>query len=197
MSKRNIVIIAVVFIIVILIILFGAVNSKKPKGNIVSINEPITTDKFEIKIDDYYEGDFLRLESTDYTFDKYLAVDVSMKNITDEKQRAKAFLSFKVDDGSNKLKPVVVDENAKKFHKDLYPDETFEITVVFAVDNANEYILYYNKTLKDEDEKQLGWRIPGTDLEKKKAPTQGDHFNPFEDSEEEDEIEESKKNDDN
>ncbi len=197
MSKRNIIIIAVAFIIIILIIVVGAFSSKKPTGEILNVNESITTDKFEIKIDDYYEGDFVRLESVDYTFDKYLAVDVSIKNITDEEQRAKAFLSFKLDDGSYNLKPVIVDENAKKFHKDLYPDETFEVTVVFAVDDANEYILYYNKTLKDEDEKQLGWRIPGTDLEKKDVPTQGEHFNPFEDSEDEDEvIEESKKSDD-
>lgn len=174
-DKKKIIIIVIVISLVI--ILFNAIifNIRKNE-HIISTDEVLSVGNYEIKVEDYYEADYDIIDELNYSFDKYLAVDLNIKNIGNKKDVFKAFGYFRMNDGNYKLKQVNLDEYKKKFGKELYPDESFKITLTFPVDNASKYILYYNKTLKEEDERKYGFELSGVNLEKKEVEKTLEHF---------------------
>lgn len=176
MKKKNLII--VIIVILVLVVIINAIFYKlSDQKTIIDPTESLVVDNYEITVDDYYEADYLRTESLDYSFDKYLAVDLIIKNIGETKDKFMALGHFRLDDGNYDLKSIVIDEYGKKFAKELYPEDEFAITLVFPVDNSNMYTLYYNKTLKAEDEESVGFSLDGTNLAKEKVEHTIDHTN--------------------
>lgn len=188
-KKKNILVIAIVVAIVVILLFNIIAIFNAGKVTILDENGVIEENDFKIVVDDHYIGDFKRPEGLNYTFDKYLAVDFSITNLDDDAKKFHAFNHFFIDDDSGKVKPFVIDENEKKFSKELQPNEVFEITLVFPVDDAKKYVVYYNKSLKDEDDLVLGFELTGTDLETKKVDTTVDHNTPDFLEESEDDLE--------
>lgn len=169
--------IALVSIIVVIAVVFSVNIYASVTSNVKLIEdtESLTADNFEISINDTYYAEFTKIPTLDYSFDKYLAIDLSIKNIAKNEQKFIAIKKFFLDDGTNNARHFLIDENHKKYWKTLDSEETFDITLVFAVDNATEYTLFYNKTLKNQDDKQIGFTIDGTNLDTKKVDFTTEH----------------------
>ncbi len=146
----------------------------KVEENALGLNDTYEGTNFDVQVTDFYLGDFVMNEDLNLSFDQYVVADVVMTNKTEENQKASTLLNFEVEDGYGRH-AVVIDENDKKFAKELEPGESFEIPLVFAVDEADEYQLYYNESLKEEDEDSAVWNLSGTDLEKRKVEFQQTH----------------------
>ncbi len=162
-------------ILILFVIFYGIFFNKEDKANIVSINESITTEEYQINVNDVYQANYMMIEDLNYKFDKYLAIDLSVKNIAQEDKNFVAVDHFLVDDGSDKSKHFIIDENKKAFMKTLKPNEVFDITLTFPVNDRDEYTLYFDESIKKEDEKKLGFRISGANLEKKDVKQTKEH----------------------
>ncbi len=162
-------------ILILFVIFYGIFFNKEDKANIVSINESITTEEYQINVNDVYQANYMMIEDLNYKFDKYLAIDLSVKNIAQEDKNFVAIDHFLVDDGSDKSKHFIIDENKKAFMKTLKPNEVFDITLTFPVNDRDEYTLYFDESIKKEDEKKLGFRISGANLEKKDVKQTKEH----------------------
>ncbi len=162
-------------IIIGFIIINGIFFNGKDNANIVSVNESIKTEEYQINVNDVYQANYMMLEDLNYKFDKYLAVDVTIKNISDAEKTFVTLDHFLVDDGSDKLKHFIIDENKKAYMKKLNPNEEFNITLTFPVKNKDEYILYFDESIKKEDEKKLGFKLNASNLEKKDVEQTKDH----------------------
>ncbi len=172
MKKAGIV---ALIVLILFVIFYGVFFNKKDEANIISASESIKTEEYQIDVKNVYQANYMMIEDLNYKFDKYLAIDLSIKNISNEEQNFVAIDHFLVDDGSEKLKHFIIDENKKAFTKTLKPNEIFDITLTFPVKNKDEYILYFDESIKKEDEKKLGFKINGTDLEKKDVDQTKDH----------------------
>ncbi len=162
-------------VLILFVIIYGIFFTKRDEVNIVNVNESIKTEEYQVDVNDFYQANYMMIEDLNYKFDKYLAIDLSIKNISKEEQNFVAIDHFLVDDGSDKSKHFIIDENKKAFTKTLKPNEIFDITLTFPVKNKDEYILYFDESIKKEDEKKLGFKINGTNLEKKDVDQTKDH----------------------
>lgn len=140
----------------------------------LGLNETYEGEPFNVEITDFYVGDFVMNEDLNLSFDQYVVADVEMTNTTDEEQNAQTLFNFEIEDDFDRH-GVVIDENDKKFAQALQPGETFEIPLVFAVDEADTYNLYYSKSLKEEDKDTQVWTLDGSNLETKKVEYQQKH----------------------
>lgn len=178
-----------VFLLLALPLLTGCGSNASEEA--LGLNEIYEGETFDIEVKDFYLGDFVMNEELNLQFDQYVVADVQMTNNTEETQTANTLLNFEVEDEFARH-GVTIDENDKKFSKTLEPKESFDIPLVFAVDEADEYNLYYNESLKSEDEDAQMWTFAGTDLDSKKVELQQEHneLPSTEDSEEDKEVEE-------
>ncbi len=140
----------------------------------LDLNDTYKGDKFEVTVNDLYEGDFAIPEDQKMSFDKYVVADVHFKNISDEAQTAQTMLHFEMEDDV-KRHDVTIDENDKKFSHVLEPDETWDISLVFAVDDQNAYDLYYSEGYKEDQEDVAHWHLDASNLEKKKVDNTVEH----------------------
>ncbi len=163
-------------IIPVLILMFILTGCSK-EDNTLEIGETYKGETFAVTIKDSYEADVAVPEGLELQFDKYVAVDVEFENLTDKEQQAQTMLNFELKD-NNKKHDITIDENDKKFAKKIAPHDTWDITLVFAVDNANSYQLYYSEGFKTEKEDKAIWQIDGSNLEKKKVEKTLDHNKP-------------------
>ncbi len=163
-------------IIPILILVFILSGCTKTV-NKLKIGETYSGETFAVTIKDSYEADILVPEGLKLDFDKYVAVDVEFENLTDKEALAQTMLNFELED-NNVKHDITIDENDKKFAQKIEPHETWDITLVFAVDNANSYQLYYSEGFKTEKEDKAIWEIDGNDLEKKKVKKTLEHNKP-------------------
>ncbi len=171
---KNIGIIGLILII-LFIIINGIFFNKEDKVNIVNTNESIITEDYQIDVNDVYQANYMMLDDLNYKFDKYLAVDLDIKNISEEEKSFVAIDRFLVDDGSEKSKHFIIDENKKAYAKNLKPNDVFNITLTFPVKDQDEYILYFDQSMKKEDEKKIGFKLDATNLEKKDVEQTKDH----------------------
>lgn len=177
-NKQKFMIIAVILIVVLLmgIIIFNAAILKsKNETNIISSEEVLKTDQYEIKIKDYFEANYLMVEDLNHKFDKYLSVSLEIKNISEKEINFIAFDHFFMDDGKEHKRHFIIDENKKSFNKKLKPDDTFNITLTFPVYNKESYTLYFNETIKKKSVNKLGFTIDSTKLEKKDVKQTVEH----------------------
>ncbi len=163
-------------IIPVLILVFILTGCSK-EDNILEVGETYKGETFAVTIKDSYEADVAVPEGLELHFDKYVAVDVEYENLTDKEQQAQTMLNFELKD-NNEKHDITIDENDKKFAKKIAPHDTWDITLVFAVDNANSYQLYYSEGFKTEKEDKAIWQIDGSNLEKKKVEKTLDHNKP-------------------
>ncbi len=160
------------FVLVALPLLTGCGNSADETA--LGLNETYEGDPFNVEVTDFYKGDFIMSEDLNLKFDQYVVADVEMTNSTEEEQTAQTLFNFEMEDDFDRH-AVVIDENDKKFAKTLQPGESFDIPLVFAVDEADTYNLYYSSSLKEEDEDTQVWTLDGSDLETKKVENQLKH----------------------
>ncbi len=151
-------------------ILSGCKNDDQALG----LHDTYKGDKFEITVNDLYEGDFAIPKDQKMAFDKYVVADVHFKNITDEAQTAQTMLHFEMEDDV-KRHDVTIDENDKKFSQVLEAGETWDISLVFAVDDQDTYDLYYSDGYKEKNEDVAHWYFDASDLEKQKVDTTVEH----------------------
>ncbi len=174
--KKNVklisIIIAVIIVIFIIILFTGNEKTIEAEG-LISPSEVLHTSKFDVEILDYYQADFYYDEAS--SFDMYLGAELEFTNTTDEVQHVSALKSIRVEDSTGVMHQPVIDENYKVFGSELNPGETFYLPVSFAVDKSSEYGLYFNESLKDEDAKQQGFKLDGTNLELKDLPLTLEH----------------------
>ncbi|MFV0288274.1 MAG: DUF4352 domain-containing protein [Mycoplasmatales bacterium] len=175
MNKNLKIVLTSIVVIVVVIIGVNVYAAVTSNVELIAASEPLAADDFEITVDDAYNAEFTKIPILDYAFDKYLAIDLTIKNISDHEQKFIAIKKFFLDDGTNNARHFLIDENQKKYWTTLDADETFDITLVFPVDNATEYTLFYNKSLKAKDDKQVGFTIDGTDLKTKKVEQVAEH----------------------
>lgn len=166
--------ISLIFVLLGVILVNGYIFNKN-KTILITQNEKIKTDTISLKINDIYNADYTIIDELNYNFDKYLAVEIEVENITAKEIKFNAFKHIYIDDGNN-LKSFLIDENKKKFGGNIKSGETYKLTLTFPVQENNEYILYYNQTLKEEDYKKLGIEIDATNLVTKSVEHTVDHF---------------------
>ncbi len=164
-------------IVIILFIIINGIffNTKKEDIYIVDANQSIKNQDYEISINDFYQANYIMSDDLDYKFDKYLAIDLKIKNITEQEKKFISLDHFLVDDGSKKSRHFIIDENKKSYAKTIEPNQEFDITLTFPVYNSDKYILYFDQTIKKEDEKKLGFELDGTSLKKKDVKQTKDH----------------------
>ncbi len=160
-------------ILILMFILTGCTKSE----NKLEMGETYKGETFAVTIKDSYEADIAVPTGLKLDFDKYVAVDVEFENLTDKEELAQTMLNFELED-NNEKHDITIDENDKKFAKKIAPHETWDITLVFAVDDANDYQLYYSEGFKTEKENKAIWQIDGNNLEKKKVEKTLDHNKP-------------------
>lgn len=140
------------------LILAGCSDTPEPveNGTEGSIGTELSYGDFNISLDDAYYANFPH-DGIELNFDRYLAADFTITNISDEAVVAKALTSFTVVDDSDNLSRVMIDENLKKFSSNLMPGDSFEITVVFPVMNSDQYTIYYSAGATTAQENVLSW----------------------------------------
>lgn len=129
-----------------------------------TIGSALTYNEFTISLDDAYYSNFAH-DGIEINFDRYLAADFTITNSGSDATVAKALTNFTVVDKEDNLSRVMIDENRKKFSSNLMPGESFEITVVFPVQESDEYTIYYSYGATTAQENVLSWTF---DLENKK-----------------------------
>ncbi len=160
------------FLMLALPLLSGCSNNSEEDA--LGLNEAYEGTPFTVEVTDFYIGDFIMNEDLTLDFDQYVVADIAMTNNSEEDQTASTLFNFEVEDEFGRH-GVTIDENDKKFASQLEPGETFEIPLVFAVDESESYDLYYSETLKSEDEDTQMWTFDGNNLEKKKVEKQQVH----------------------
>ncbi len=140
----------------------------------LEVGQTYTGNELAVKIVDSYVADYVVPEGLELDFDKYLAVDVEFENITEEIQHAQTLLKFELKDKTGR-KDIVIDENDKKFAHEIAPGEKWSITLTFAVDNSDEYELYYSEGFKADSEDVSYWTIKDEGLEKRKVKPSLEH----------------------
>lgn len=140
----------------------------------LEVGQTYTGDKLEVTIIDSFIADYVVPEDLELDFDKYLAVDVEFKNITEEIQHAQTLLKFELKDKTGR-KDIVIDENDKKFAHEIAPGETWKITLTFAVDNSKNYRLYYSEGFKADSEDVSYWNIKDDGLETREVKQTLEH----------------------
>lgn len=180
MSKKILIgIIIVVAIVVIAIVGYNLMRDAEV--SLLNQSETLSTDEFDIKVNDFYNANYYYDKNSN--FDKYVAVDLTITNNQDrlegENLKINTLSSFSMaDKNTNDENPPhipVIDENYKKFSATLAPGEDFDITLTFGVDDSSDYILYYNKTLKSDDERMIGFKLDGNNLATKDVETTLEH----------------------
>ncbi len=167
--------IAVVIIVITFIIALSILTPDKMVNiGVVQSDEVLKTGDFEITVVDYYNADYFYDENS--VFDKYLGVEVEITNTSGKEKTVNALKSFRLMDSRGTYLMPVIDENYKIFSATLQNDETFYIPLTFAVMDDESYTLYFNSTLKEEDNGVNGFLLPASNLETKKVPLTLDHI---------------------
>lgn len=148
----------VLVIISFLVILAGCsqepvVTESATEGSIGSV---LSYENFDISLEDAYYSNFPH-DGIEIEFDRYLAADFKITNTSNDSVVAKTLTNFTVVDENDNLSRVMIDENRKKFSSNLFPGDSFEITLVFPVMKASEYTIYYSAGASVDKENVLSW----------------------------------------
>lgn len=141
----------------------------------VTVGETLKTDKFDIIAKDAYYADYKFNEDLDFDFDKYLAIDLNIKNNTKKEEKFSALNQTKIMDKEEKFKLLLVDENHKKLGKNLKPNESWDVTIVYPVMESDTYYFYYQDTRQTKDSKNNSIKIDGNSLQTKKVKQVSNH----------------------
>lgn len=129
-----------------------------------TIGSALTYNEFTISLDDAYYSNFPH-DGIEINFERYLAADLTITNSSNDAVVAKTLTNFTVIDNEDNVSRVMLDENRKKFSSNLMPGESFEITLVFPVNESSEYTLSYSYGPTVSQEDVLTWTF---DLQNKK-----------------------------
>lgn len=153
--------------LVSLLVLSGCGSVDKENKDL-AVGDTYKGETFDVTLNDYYYAKYTVTSDIDLTFDKYLAVDITMKNTSDESATASTLFNFEVKDKKER-RHVLIDENDKKFSHDVEPGASWDITLVFPVDTTDEYTLYYSEGLKQSKEDKAFWTFDGRNLATEKV----------------------------
>lgn len=162
------------YLVVFVMFIFVLSGCKAKDEEALKLHETYEGDKFAITVNDLYEGDFTVPKDQKMSFDKYVVADVHFRNISDEAQTAQTMLHFEMEDDV-KRHDITIDENDKKYSHVLEAGETWDISLVFAVDDQDAYDLYYSEGFKEDKEDAAHWHLDASNLEKKKVDTTVKH----------------------
>lgn len=174
--KNNIRIISVLAVILVIAIIFIISSSNDEVINnesLISTDQVLKTENYDVEVLDYYQADYFYDEAS--IFDMYLGVELEVTNTSSEPQKFSAMTNLRLEDSSGELHQPLIDENYKIFGADLEPGDSFYLPVSFAVDESDEYALYFNNSLKEEDSKQQGFILDGSNLLVKEVPLTLEH----------------------
>lgn len=167
----------IIGLLLISILMLAGCSTKSVQAE---VNVPYNyNDKVECTLTDYYYGDYRVDEEMDLNFDKYLAVDLSFTNTTNQTLSITTLNNFSLADNSSTRRHVLIDENKKDFKDDLPAGETWNITLVFPVNESDSYTLYYSKSAKEKNEDIVSWELSANNLATKDVDLTTEHsFNP-------------------
>lgn len=151
----------ILFLIISFSLVLSGCGSKVEEvtaGTEGAIGTALEYEEFTIKLDDAYYTNFPH-DGIDLNFDRYLAADFTITNSGDAPTVAKTLTNFTVTDNNNNLSRVMIDENRKKFSSNLNSGDSFDITLVFPVNDANEYTINYSYGVTASQEDVLSWTV--------------------------------------
>lgn len=171
--------------ITLLILLVSVLTGcgSKTVDKVYGLNEQAVYEDLGVQINDAFYTKYT-LEAP-LNFDKYLTLDLTVQNKSEDEMSLNFLPMFDVVDDDGRQVGSMIDENEKVFTANLLPEQYYDISLVFGVNDSSSYQVYYNSGLKKKDEKRLHFDITLPTLELKDPIYQlvhrdpGESFNSF------------------
>lgn len=165
-----------IILVVIIILIIAITQPKVNASGEYQKGDTAIANNIGITLNDYYYADYSLDPEYNRNFEKFLAVDLTIKNHGLKAVKFTTLQHFKVDDKTKKLKNITIDENYKKFGTDLTANKSFDITLVFPISESDSYQLLYYPTLKEEDQANpIIFNLDGNNMETKKVKNSVEH----------------------